>query len=234
MKKFIKKITYAGIEFTENSHERKCLLIINRMSIILAILMLSFAALAPVLKTYDILYFSLPFCVAFSVAPFFNSKGWLKFTKWFFTFTPVLCLISICFYNSIELGDRFFFLTTATIPIILFRKNWVVFLIFCVSVIAFIFTSWYQSTHEPVARLPKELQTQYYYFTLVSVFIVLFYVIRYFKRDSDEYEKELEEKNDLITEKNKEITDSIKYAQRIQNALLPSEKYFDKHLKNKK
>lgn len=196
--------------------------------------MMFFSVLAPILKIYDILYFSIPFCIAFSVAPFFNAKGWLTFTKWFFTFTPVLCVTGICFYNSIELGDRFFFLTTATIPIILFRKNWVIYLLFAVSLAAFIFTSWYQGSHEPVVRLPKELETQYYYLTLISVFAVLFYVVRYFKRDSDEYEKELEEKNDLITEKNKEITDSIKYAKRIQTALLPSNKYFEKHLSKPK
>lgn len=234
MKKIIEKITYSGIEFAENSHDRKCVLIINRMSIILAILMLCFASLSPIFKIYDLLYFSIPFCIAFSFAPWFNAKGWLTFSKWFFTFTPVLCLLIICFYNSIELGDRFFFFTTATIPIILFRKSWVIYLVFYISVVAFIFTTWYQSNHEPMVRLPKELQIQYYYFTLISVFAVLFYVIRYFKRDSDEYEKDLEEKNDLITEKNKEITDSIKYAKRIQTALLPSDKYIEKHLNNPK
>jgi hypothetical protein len=234
MKKFIEKITYSGIEFAENSHDRKCILIINRMSIVLALLMLMFASMSPVFKIYDLLYFSIPFLIAFSLAPWFNSKGWLTFTKWFFTFTPVVCLIIICFYNSIELGDRFFFFTTATIPIILFRKTWVVYLVFYVSVASFIFATWYQSNHAPMVRLSKDLEVQYYYFTLISVFAVLFYVIRYFKRDSDEHEKELEEKNDLITEKNKEITDSIKYAKRIQQTLLPSEKYIDKSLKQLK
>ncbi len=234
MKKIIEKITYSGIEFAENSHDRKCVLIINRMSIVLAILMLSFASLYPVFKKFELLYFSIPFCIAFSLAPWFHSKGWLTFSKWFFTFSPVVCLIIICFYNSIGSGDRFFFFTTAAIPIILFRKTWVIYLVFYVSLAAFLFTTWYQSNYEPMIKLSKELETQYYYFTLTAVFAVLFYVIRYFKRDSDEYEKELEGKNDLITEKNKEITDSIKYAKRIQTALLPSDKYFEKHLNDPK
>lgn len=234
MKKIVEKITYSGIGFATNSHDRKCILIINRMSIILAILMLLFTAMAPVFKIYDLLYFSVTFCVAFSLGPWFHSKGWLIFSKWFFTFSPVVCLITICFFNSLEMGDRFFFFTTASIPIILFRKTWVIYLVFYISLAAFIFTTWYQSNHEPMIRLPKEMATQYYYFTLISVFAVMFYVIRYFKRDSDEYEKELEGKNDLITEKNKEITDSIKYAKRIQQTLMPSEKYIDKIIKQLK
>jgi len=37
----------------------------------------------------------------------------------------------------------------------------------------------------------------------------------------------------LVEEKQKEILDSIHYAKRIQTSLLPSEKYFDRHLKDK-
>ena len=35
-----------------------------------------------------------------------------------------------------------------------------------------------------------------------------------------------------LREKNKEITDSINYAKRIQNAVLPSKKLLKQHLKN--
>lgn len=38
----------------------------------------------------------------------------------------------------------------------------------------------------------------------------------------------------IIEEKNKDILDSIRYARRIQNALLPSEKYIDKEMKKNK
>jgi hypothetical protein len=230
MKAFINKITYSGIGFAKNSHERKCVLIINRMSLILSLLMLMFIGLVPVLHTYQMLFFSVPFFFAFSLAPFFNAKGWLNFSKWFFCFIPVVCLVIICFFNSINLGDRFFFFTTATIPIILFRKTWVVYSIFYVSVAAFLFTSWYQGTHKPLTEIPKEFESQYYYFTLISVFAILFYVIRYFKGDSEDYEKEVEEKNAIITEKNKEVRESIEYASRIQRALQTSEKYIDKEL----
>ncbi len=234
IKGFIEKIAHSGISFAENSHDRKCILIINRMSMILAVLMLMFVALVPVLKTYDMIYFCVPFFFAFSAAPFFNSRGWLTFTKWFFTFTPLICLLIVCVFNSIDLGDRFFFFTTATIPILLFRKTWVIYFVFYINVVAFVFASWYQNTHEPILHLPKQMESQYYYFTLISVFAVLFFVIRYFKQDSDAYEKELQEKNDLITEKNKEITDSIKYAKRIQQTLMPKEKHIEKNLKRLK
>jgi hypothetical protein len=44
----------------------------------------------------------------------------------------------------------------------------------------------------------------------------------------------LEEKNTLIERKQKEILDSIHYAKRIQSALMPSEKYISRKLKQNK
>jgi len=46
--------------------------------------------------------------------------------------------------------------------------------------------------------------------------------------------KALEEKNLFIEEKQKEILDSIRYAKRIQQAMLPSEKFIQRNLNNKK
>jgi hypothetical protein len=234
MKGLVDKISYAGLEFVKNNHDRKCILIINRMSIILTVMMFTFICFATVFRIYMLYYFTVPFLIAFALAPWFNSKGWLTFSKFFFCFSPVVCLLVVCIYNSIDLGDRYFFLTTATIPVLLFRKTWLVYLLFYMNVGAFIFANWYQSYHLPILIIPKEVEPVYYYFTLTSVFAVLFFVIRYFRGDSEVYEKELEEKNDLITEKNKEITDSIKYAKRIQQTLMPSEKYIEKILKNLK
>ena len=42
--------------------------------------------------------------------------------------------------------------------------------------------------------------------------------------------KIIEEQKLLVDEKNKDILDSIHYAQRIQNSLLPTEKYIKRHL----
>ncbi len=44
---------------------------------------------------------------------------------------------------------------------------------------------------------------------------------------------DVETKNQLIEEKNKDILDSIKYARRIQTSLLPTEKYIERIINNK-
>jgi len=44
----------------------------------------------------------------------------------------------------------------------------------------------------------------------------------------------IEQQKHTVEEKQKEIIDSIKYAKRIQNSLLPTEKYIDKSFKRLK
>jgi PAS domain S-box-containing protein len=52
-------------------------------------------------------------------------------------------------------------------------------------------------------------------------------------RERLKYEKEIREINTELTQKNKDILDSIRYAKRIQESLMPTEKYIERILKNK-
>ena len=50
-------------------------------------------------------------------------------------------------------------------------------------------------------------------------------------KTTQKQKKLIEAQKKLVEEKQKEILDSIHYARRIQNAILPTEKYIDKTLK---
>ncbi|HET6990198.1 MAG TPA: SpoIIE family protein phosphatase, partial [Bacteroidia bacterium] len=128
------------------------------------------------------------------------------------------------------MGDRFFFLTTATIPLLIFRNKLTMYLLFMFNLAVFFVIEWYQATHEPMKKLPPLIEKEYWYFTIMGVFAILYWVISYFRSDNEDYEKELEIKNDLIAEKNKDILSSIHYAKRIQHALLASDSLLKNHL----
>ncbi len=223
MKKFWATFSAGGAQFARSPHERKTILLINKMSVILTLMMIMFSLFGPLLGLWDVLLFSVPYGIAFSLTPFFQRKGWIIFSKYFFSFTPVLCLFTVCVHNSAQMGDRFFFITTSTIPLIIFRKKLDTFLLFMFNVFAFFVTEWYQATHAPLKQLPADMEKKYFYFTIMSVFAITYFVIRYFRDDNEDYEKELVIKNDEISEKNKDILSSIHYAKRIQRALLASD-----------
>ena len=54
------------------------------------------------------------------------------------------------------------------------------------------------------------------------------------KRIIEKKEKETNLQKEVIEEKQKEIIDSINYAKRIQQALLPGKKYIDKNIERLK
>lgn len=64
---------------------------------------------------------------------------------------------------------------------------------------------------------------------LLLCFVMVFFIIRS-NLIRKKINKELQEQKHLIEEKNKEITDSITYAKRLQEAILPPESFLQKHL----
>jgi serine phosphatase RsbU (regulator of sigma subunit) len=230
MKKFYTKIIYLGIQHAKNQNDVKNIKLINQMSLILAILMLSFCILSPFLNLFAILYFAIPFAFAFSLTTYFNYKGWLTFNKYYFTIMPIIFICLICWHNGTNMGDRYFLFTTALIPLILFRNTVLIFALSYLNMGAFFFVTWYQSTHQPYLVVDHKVELQYWCITIMAVFTILYFVMQYFKKGSEDYEKEIETKNEEISTKNKEIVDSINYAKKIQNTLLAHNDFLKKHL----
>jgi hypothetical protein len=81
------------------------------------------------------------------------------------------------------------------------------------------------------AELSAKRNQQYLLFGGLSL-VLLFAVFMYnrFKKTAKQ-KKEIEIQKLLVEEKQKEILDSIRYARRIQNALLPGNSFLEKYLK---
>jgi tetratricopeptide (TPR) repeat protein len=80
----------------------------------------------------------------------------------------------------------------------------------------------------------KTIRQQRYFGIAVAVICVLLiaFALLIFRsnKQKQRINHELERKNHLIEEKQKEILDSIHYAKRIQGSLLASEKYIHRHI----
>lgn len=216
-----KRLILSGIRSAKSPHDRKSLLLINRLSMMNTLLMVFFSVMGVVLDLSYVLYFCIPFMVAFALPPYLNKIGKLEFCRYYFSLIPLFFLLAACIHNSDELGDRYLILTTAAIPLILFKERWKINLLFGLNVAVFFFVTWYQAHYEPMEYIPFYIAERYQAGALFAVFIILFFVVQYFRQDCEEYEHELEEKNYIISQKNTEIIDSINYAKRLQEAIMP-------------
>ena len=125
-------------------------------------------------------------------------------THIYFLFMPVACIV---LFDNFKISLVYFIVT--------------VFAIVSAKVMLRNFVPYYP---------PREVNEYLGYLNIIMACYLIFIAVRMFKNENLRYSNEINKQKDLIEEKNKSITDSIRYAKRIQETLLPSEKYIEKTL----
>ena len=87
-----------------------------------------------------------------------------------------------------------------------------------------------QTSVTPLITATKEEAMLFKLLNIVCSAMIAWFLVFYFKAANEEYENTLIKMHEMVSEKNKEITDSIIYAKRIQDALITPEKYIEKSL----
>lgn len=82
-------------------------------------------------------------------------------------------------------------------------------------------------------KLKQQKNTIYFFIFIIGIVITFVAMLIKQNRNRKKINTELEFRNKLITEQKKEITDSIQYASRIQNAILPPDEIIDKYLRER-
>ncbi len=160
--KFIQKIVYAGLERAKSPINRKGIIFINRMSIVNTLLMLAFSITVPFLNLSQVLFFTVPFTFLFALPPWFNSLGYFSFCRYYFSILPLFFVTGVCIHNSGALGDKYLILTTAAIPLILFRDKQKIYLLFALNILIFLLVIWYQNFFQPMIKLPADVINVYF------------------------------------------------------------------------
>jgi hypothetical protein len=81
--------------------------------------------------------------------------------------------------------------------------------------------------HQRAETASKNIQRNLFIFGFLFVLMIAFFIFRGYRNKSIS-ERRILLQNKIIEEKQKETLDSIRYAKRIQQALLTNEKYIDK------
>ncbi|MCU0390822.1 MAG: SpoIIE family protein phosphatase [Thermoflexibacter sp.] len=145
---------------------------------------------------------------------YLNHLGKYVLARFFFciAISTYLAVIGILFGKEVGMEHSLFALGVT--PLIFFRKRRFVFglILFTVLLFALVELSFYH--FNPVFRHP--VFDYFYVANVLITFLLLFVTVNGFKFEHENYEK-------VIEKKNENITDSLKYAQRIQKAILGNE-----------
>ncbi|SFF57974.1 PP2C family protein-serine/threonine phosphatase [Thermoflexibacter ruber] len=145
---------------------------------------------------------------------YFNHIGKYVLARFFFciAMSMYLATIGIIFGEAVGMEHTLF--AMGTIPAIFFNKRRHIFGLILFTMVLFTLVKFSFYVVNPLIKHP--IFSYFYSINVIITFSLLFITITGFKQEHESYEK-------MIEKKNENITDSLKYAQRIQKAILGNE-----------
>jgi len=218
-----KAIRDVGISAVESPAEKRNLRLMNIMNLCLLLVLVGLVIgvltyfdkpkMIPMVSigiTASVLYY-----VILKIAPI-----WL--TKVYFCLLPT---VFVSFFAVLAVGaggaDKYYLVICAILPLLLFNKKINYIGMVLLSTIAFFIVHYMQQEYPPMFPLEGQQLKEYSLFNFAMLFGLTYLFIKLFKTELIGYQEEIEKQKYIVEEKQKEIVDSITYAKRIQEAILP-------------
>jgi sigma-B regulation protein RsbU (phosphoserine phosphatase) len=168
--------------------------------------------------------------IIFTIPLFLNKWVSVSIGRIFISLMASIFFGTVSVLSGKDAGFYLGFLVVSVPPLLLFPslRTGLIFVGF--SVLCLLASIYGNMIYTPSCVIPFPLSMVIYLINLFTVLLATLGVVFIFK-------SELSESRVILEEKNKEITDSIRYAKRIQQLLLPPDRYIEKNmdrLKNKK
>jgi len=163
---------------------------------------------------------------------YFNHKKWFNFARIYFFFSCIISILPMMYFVPVGAGNEFFLFPIALIPALLFHNRTLGFLFFSLVVVLFFVVLNTREMVEPIIEVTQKQIAFFRNIYLGMVFFLLFTIAFYFRTIVNDIESLNKKKTLLLKLSNDEIKASIKYAKRIQQAILPSLDLINKNLPN--
>ena len=235
-----------GINNQIEESEQKRIRFLNRIIFINALLALFFLAIDISNLSFDGALISLTTLIFSSILLALIRKEFYKITKWAILFFIIIYISSLAVMTGKNSGMIIYFIPGILFPTIIFKNKKVV-LVLTVFLLFALFGV-FNLTENLIPRLKlSENELRFYSISsLMGCSIITLLILWYFRKTNEEYEEIIFKKNKSLRlyseevsikkakleQKNKGITDSINYASKIQQSILPNEKKLTAFLSN--
>lgn len=221
----LRKLVYIGVTSEDRSLNRvKSVTMLTRV-ILISLVVLVFYAIAVYVQ--DMTELAMTYLVLVPLFLFIYYLIYLKKPTQAGMLYGLLILVSFSYF-SVYLGDghgsKFWVIVMSPISLLIFEKRIYSILIILISFLTYLLINYLQGFVEPTITLDPFLSRMTYLTNIFFIFctsFVLSFVLRF---SNDDFEERLARNTAVIKRKNRELTSSINYAYRIQNAVLPNEK----------
>jgi len=156
----------------------------------------------------------------------FNTKRLYRLSI-YWTFFVILSNIFYCSLEMQGTGVEYFMIPLSLLPFVMEENIRSCYLFAILSFISFLLSHFIKASYIPHQLISSFNTELTYLVVLFAVFLVCFFIILQFKTVYGKYEQIIHRQKEMVEDKNREITESLRYARRIQRSLLPSEKYIE-------
>ena len=185
-----------------------------------AVVAFFYSILFLVLGEYIPLAVDLIIAVLFLPALILNKKHQYKLARVSLVITFNLCVFALTVAYG-DLGrDELFYIVSATIGVVIFKKMNHAIISLLITASFYLFSKIYCNYYPPLYEINKSLIFFLNIIHVVTIALIVFLLITYVKNENNIYEKRLTEINESLEEKKVYILDSLKYASRIQKAII--------------
>lgn len=229
---FWNKISSIGLKENESVLEYRNVMLINRLLLVFQLVLIVYLPIELLLNGLELVPLVLLLMVFIAIPFYFQKKRWFDLSRYYIFIVGLSFITSAGLLVGKDVGNYVTIIPVVMIGIILFPKKYQKIISLIIVFAIYLAQNYLFELIKPTIHIPFETAKN---FSLVffSLALLLNFILGYHLTTiNDEFEGIiLKQKDELIT-KNLEITDSITYAKRIQNAILAPEKLIKDLLKD--
>ena len=214
------RISFIGIS-KEQEFSHKEVVLLNKIVFLSTMLMVTLIPTEVIMNGWGLVPFEVGMSLICFVALYLNHLKKYTFAKFYFYFVATAVILTMGTLIGAGSGNELFLVPTFIFGAIMFDKPKIYISLAVIAFAAFCTLPILQENIKPSIELGMEFKNTFKYVMYTVSFTILFFAVYYFKNINIRFQHLLHAKNELIEEKNKEIVDSINYAERIQDAYLP-------------
>ena len=218
--KTIQTVKNWGIHSETPNDQIRIIRLLNYLCFTGVVIAFLYSILFLVLGEYIPLSVDLIIVILFLPALILNKKAQYKPARVSLVITANLSVFALTIVYGDPGRDELFYIVTAALGVIIFKKMNHSIISLLITALFYLFSKIYCNYYPPLFEINKSLIIPLNIIHVVIIALSIFLLITYVKNENNSYERQLTEINESYEEKTTYILESLKYASRIQKAII--------------
>lgn len=201
--------------------EKKRIRLLNRLMFLAANVMIVFGLLDAISGYYEMAIAGVIIVILGYSEQLFVKHRRYALAKHMAFWLMLLTLLFMCYAVGNQAGANYMMIPLCMFPLLIFSSRVVAWIHFAIIFGSFCLAVYIQSQYDPILKLPPHLVKLYTLMAAFNMMLITYLFTSYARSVNESYEEMILVKTDQLEEAYKDITDSIAYAKRIQDAYLP-------------